>query len=93
AHLHHGLDADARGRPDRQEQPAAHQGGQPRGRAARRVGQGAVGDARPLRLRQRRRGARRADDVAGLARARLPRDGEVRDADRDPDRRLHLGPL
>ena len=40
-------DADAGGRPDRQEQPAAHPRGQQRGRAARRDRQGAVGDARP----------------------------------------------
>ena len=30
-----------------------------------------------------------ADDRARLARARLSRHGQVRDADRDPDRRLH----
>ena len=60
-----------------------------RGRAARRDRQGAVGDARPLRLRQRRRGARREDDGARLARARLARHGPLRVAVRDPDRRLH----
>ena len=37
-------------------------------------GQGPVGDARPVRLRQRHRGARREDDGARLARARLARD-------------------
>ena len=46
-------------------------------------------DARALRLRQRRRGARRADDGARLARARLARHRPVRDAAGDPDRRLH----
>ena len=51
--------------------------------------QGAVGDARPLRLRQRRRGARREDDRARLAGAGLARHRQLRDADRDPDRRLH----
>ena len=66
---------------DDQEQPGADPRGQPRGRAARRDGQGAVGDARPVRLRQRDRGARRADDRARLARARLARDRPVRDAD------------
>ena len=69
--------------------PAAHPRGQQRGRAARRHRQGAVGDARPLRLRQRRRGARREDDGARLARARLARHGALRVARRDPDRRLH----
>ena len=48
-----------------------------------------MGDARVLRLRQRDRGARRQDDGAHLARARLARDRPLRDADRDPDRRLH----
>ena len=82
ADLHHALDAHARGRPDDQEQPAAHPRGQQGDRAARRDGQGAVGDARALRLRQRRRGARRADDGARVARARLARDGPLRDARR-----------
>ena len=64
-----------------------------RGRAARRRGQGAVGHARLLRLRQHHRGARREDDGAHLARARLARDRPLRDADRDPDRRLHRSSL
>ena len=46
-----------------------------------------------LRLRQRHRGARRQDDGAHLARARLARHRPLRDADRDPDRRLHRSPL
>src|SRR5918994_1813708 len=89
AYLHHALDAHARGRPDRQEQPRPHPRGQQGGLAARRDGQGAVGHARPLRLHQHRRGARREDDGAGLARARLARHLALRDADGDPDRRLH----
>src|SRR3954469_21228512 len=89
ADLHHALHAHARGDPDRQEQPAAHPRGQPRGRAARRRGQGAVGHARLLRLREHRRGARREDHGAHLARAGLARHRPLRDADRDPDRRLH----
>ena len=39
-----------------------------------------MGHARPLRLRQRRRGARREDDGAHLARARLARHRPLRDA-------------
>ncbi len=35
------------------------------------------------------RGARRADDRARVAGARLARDRPLRDADRDSDRRLH----
>ena len=69
--------------------PVADPGGQPGGRAARRDRQGPMGDARPVRLRERRRGARREDDRARVARARLSRDRQVRDPDRDPDRRLH----
>ena len=69
--------------------PQPHPRGQQRGRAARRRGQGAVGDARLVRLRQRDRGARRQDDGADLARARLARHRPLRDADRDPDRRFH----
>ena len=42
-----------------------------------------------VRLRQRDRGARRQDDGADLARARLARHRPLRDADRDPDRRFH----
>ena len=48
-----------------------------------------VGDAGPVRLRERRRGARREDDGQGLARARLARHGALRVAARDPDRRVH----
>src|SRR4051794_17690688 len=89
AHLHHAHDAYARGRPDGQEQPEPHQGGLQGDRAARRDGQGPVGDAGPLRLRERRRGARREHDGPRVAGARLPRHGQVRDPQRDPDRRLH----
>src|SRR3954447_2191390 len=89
ADLHHALHAHARGDPDRQEQPAAHPRGQPRGRAAWRRGQGAVGHARLLRLCEHRRGARREDHGPHLARAGLARHRPLRDADRDPDRRLH----
>ncbi len=89
AHVHHAVDADPRRRADDQEQPVPDPRGQPRGRAARRHGQGAVGDARAVRLRQRGRGAGREDDRSRVARAGLARDGQVRDADRDPDRRLH----
>ena len=71
--------------------PAADPRGQQRGRAARRDRQGAVGDARALRLHQHRRGARREDDGARLARARLARHRALRVALRDPDRRLHRG--
>ena len=49
----------------------------------------AVGDARPVRLRERRRGARREDDGEGVARAGLARDRALRVAARDPDRRVH----
>ena len=71
--------------------PAAHPRGQPRGRAARRDRQGAVGDARARRLHQRRRGARRDDHGARVAGAGIARDGALRVALRDPDRRLHRG--
>src|SRR5688572_17671352 len=48
-----------------------------------------MGHARPFRLHQHRRGARREDDGAGLPRARLARHRPLRVARRDPDRRLH----
>ena len=60
-------------REDDQEQPGPRARGQQGGRAARRQGHGPVGDPRPVRLRQRRRGARREDDGQGLGRARLAR--------------------
>ena len=82
AHVHHAVDPHPRGRPDGEEQPAADPRGQPRGRAAGRQRQGAVGDARALRLRQRDRGAGRQDDGPHLARARLARHGALRVARR-----------
>src|SRR5215218_8842750 len=48
-----------------------------------------MGHARPLRLRERGGGARREDDGPRVARAGLPRHGQVGDDGRDPDRRLH----
>src|SRR5947209_5804820 len=95
ADVHHALSAHARRRADDQEQSLANPGGQPGSRAARRDGQGPVGDARPFRLRERGRGPGREDDRARVPRARLTGDRQVRDADRYPDRRLHrldLGP-
>ena len=46
-----------------------------------------------LRLRERRRGARREDDRARVDGARLARHRPLRDALGDPDRRLHLRAL
>ena len=42
-----------------------------------------------VRFHQRHRGAGRADDRSGLAGAQLPGHRPLRDADRDPHRRLH----
>ena len=46
-----------------------------------------VRDPRPVRLRHDRRGSRRADDGQGLGRARLARDDDQPDAERDAGRR------
>ena len=73
AHLRHALHPDPRGGADRQEQPAAHPGGQQGGRAARRGRKGPVGNARPRGLHLDRRGARRGHDGARVAGARLAR--------------------
>ena len=48
-----------------------------------------MGGARPLRLREHRRGARREDHGAGVDGARLARHRPLRDADGDPGRRVH----
>ncbi|CAA9486003.1 MAG: hypothetical protein AVDCRST_MAG45-451, partial [uncultured Solirubrobacterales bacterium] len=91
ADLHHAQPAHSRRSADDQEQSAADQGGEPRDRAARRRGQGPVGDPRPVRLRQRDRGAGRRHDVADLARARVEGHRPLRVDVGHSDRRLHVG--
>ena len=84
---------DLRGSPDPEEQPEPGTGGQQGGRAARGQGQGAVGDARAVRLHHDRRGARREDDGQGLGRARLARHDEQPDARGDPRRGVRGAPF
>src|SRR5215211_5417707 len=93
AHLRDAEHPHARGRADPEEQSSADPRGQQGDRAARGDRDGAVGRARPVRLRERRRGARREDDRARVHGARLARHRPLRDALRDPRGRLHLRAL
>src|SRR5215210_7642842 len=83
----------AGGRADTQEQPAADSRGEQGNRAARRDRNCSVGGARPVRLRQRGRGARREDDCARVDGARVARDGSYTDSLGNSGRRLHLRAL
>jgi len=66
ADLHHADEPDLGRGEDDQEQPGPRPRGEPRDGAARGQGREPVGDARSLRLRQRRRGSGRADDGEGV---------------------------
>src|SRR4030095_9172945 len=59
--LHHADQAHGRGAEDAEAEPQPYQGGQQRGRRDGRQDRRAVRGSRPVRLRQRRRGARQQD--------------------------------
>src|SRR4029079_9458546 len=79
---------DGEGQADAQREPGQAARGEPRRRGARREGAPPVGVARRVRLRERRRGAGRADDGQALPRARRTREREVPDAAAAPGGRL-----
>src|SRR4051794_426059 len=89
AHVRTAQHPHARGGPDHQAEPGPDPRGEQGDRAARGHGQGTVGRARAIRLREHRGGARRDRDGKGVAGAWLARDRALRVAGGHSGGRLH----
>ena len=83
------LDAHPRRSGESEEQPGPHPRGQPGAEQLGATVKAQWATLRPVRLRERRRGARREDHGPCVAGPGLARDRALGDDGGDPDRRLH----